>query len=90
MANRDKDRNEVLKEADFSPLHAAAMLQGDALDGLKDRLIGGPRQCKFDPTRLICRRPSSDKFLMLEELDVVRNCYEGPRLLTENYSTPEA
>ena len=90
MASRDRDGNEVLIEADVRLLHAAVMPQGDALDGLKDGLIGDLRQCKFDPTRFKCITPSSDKCLTLEKLDVVRKFYKGPRLLMENLSTPGA
>ncbi len=79
MANRDKDGNEILKEADVRALHVAVMQQCDANDNLIDGLIGDPRQCKFDPVQLRCTTPNSEKCLTPEKIDVARKFYGGPK-----------
>ena len=78
MANRDKAGNEILQEADVRLLHAAVMQKCDAIDGLKDGLIGDPRQCTFDPAALKCTASNSGKCLSPEKIEVIRKFYDGP------------
>ena len=46
--------NAPLTQAKVETLHKAILDQCDALDGVKDGLIGDPHKCKFDPASLLC------------------------------------
>ncbi len=35
----------------------------DAVDGVKDGLIGDPQKCKFDPASMLCKGADSDNCL---------------------------
>lgn len=78
MANRRKGGGQILQEADIRLLHAAVMEKCDALDGLKDGIIGDPRECKFDPASLQCKAGNSTACLGPEQVGAIRKIYSGP------------
>jgi feruloyl esterase len=53
-------------------LHKAILDQCDALDGVKDGLIGDPHKCKFDPASLLCKGADSDKCLTPGQVETVK------------------
>ena len=78
MANRRKGGGQILQEADIRLLHAAVVEKCDALDGLKDGIIGDPRECKFDPAVLQCKTENASACLSPEKVEAVRKIYAGP------------
>jgi len=49
-----KDQASVIPVSKFAMIHAAVVEACDALDGVKDGLIGDPTRCRFDPRVLQC------------------------------------
>ena len=47
-------------------------------DGLKDGIIGDPRECKFDPASLQCKAGNSTACLNPEQVGAIRKIYSGP------------
>jgi hypothetical protein len=76
---RDARGSLVLDEAAVTLLHAAVLNACDALDGVKDGQLDDPRQCHFDPAKLICRDgKSSPQCLTANQAEVARKLYAGP------------
>lgn len=61
-----------LSQAKIEMLHRAILAQCDALDGVKDGLIGDPHKCKFDPGSLLCKRDETENCLTAGEVDTVK------------------
>jgi feruloyl esterase len=51
----------------------------DALDGIKDGIIGDPRRCHFDPSVLLCKSGDAPDCLTQAQVDAVRKIYQGAR-----------
>jgi feruloyl esterase len=47
--------NAPLTQAKVETLHKAVMDSCDALDGVKDGIIGNPEKCHYDPSALLCK-----------------------------------
>jgi feruloyl esterase len=58
-------------------LHQGAVDACDALDGVKDGLIGDPRQCKFDPSVLLCKAGDAKDCLTAGQVDSAKLVYAG-------------
>ena len=65
----------ALSPAKIRTLHTAVMAQCDALDGLKDGLIGDPHNCRFDPASLICKGGDADTCLTAAQIQLVKIVY---------------
>jgi feruloyl esterase len=63
--------------AKLSLLHKAAVEACDALDGVKDGLIGDPTKCHFDPAALLCKGPETESCLSAAQVEAARKLY-GP------------
>lgn len=70
-----KDPAGALSQAKVEMLHKAVMAQCDALDGVKDGLIGDPRKCRFDPSVLLCQNGDSDRCLTAAQVELVKIVY---------------
>jgi len=55
----------------------AALAACDAMDGVKDDVIGDPPQCGFDPAKIQCSGPDGPNCLTAAQMDSVRKIYEG-------------
>ena len=64
-----------LSQAKVEMLHNAVLAACDALDGVKDGIIGDPHKCKFDPASLLCKGADSDNCLTAAQVAVVRTVY---------------
>lgn len=60
-------------------LETAALAACDALDGVKDGVIDDPRQCHFDPSKLLCTGAESDTCLTAPQVAALQKIYSGPR-----------
>jgi feruloyl esterase len=49
----------------------------DAKDGVTDGVLDDPRQCHFDPARLLCKAADSDSCLTQPQVTTLKKLYEG-------------
>jgi hypothetical protein len=78
VMNTDDSGNTIFPPDKLPLLHNAVLDACDALDGLKDGLVGNPWACRFDPGILSCK-PGQNEFgcLTAEQVNVVREIYAG-------------
>jgi feruloyl esterase len=65
--------------AKYAALHAAALQACDALDGLKDGLIGNPEACHFDPKVLECPGADAPTCLTAAQVETAKKTYAGAK-----------
>jgi feruloyl esterase len=65
----------ALSQAKVETLHKAVVAACDALDGVKDGLIGDPHKCHFDPASLLCKGADSDACLTAPQVETVKIVY---------------
>jgi feruloyl esterase len=70
-----KDPAGYLNAAKVATLAAAVMKDCDELDGVKDGMLNDPRQCKFDPSSLLCKGEDSDSCLTAAQVKTVQRAY---------------
>lgn len=70
-----KDETSYIPSEKFPAIHKAALEACDALDGLKDGLIGDPRRCHFDPKVLTCKGEDTPSCLTTTQVEAVRKLY---------------
>ena len=58
-------------------LQRASLAACDALDGVKDGVIGDPAKCSFDPQVLLCKGDDSSQCLTQPQIDSVKALYGG-------------
>jgi feruloyl esterase len=63
----------------YAVLHAAALEACDALDGLKDGLIGDVPRCRFDPGVTLCKGADAPTCLTAPQVEAARKIYAGPK-----------
>lgn len=83
-----KDPASSIPPPKLAMLHKAAIEACDAVDGLKDGLIGDPTRCKFDPSALLCKGPESDACLTAPQVAAAKAVYgpfENPRTHKQIY-----
>jgi feruloyl esterase len=79
-----KDAASFIPPAKYDVLHKAALDACDALDGLKDGLIGDVPRCKFDPAVTLCKGadPSTSSgqadCLTAPQVEAAKKIYAGP------------
>jgi feruloyl esterase len=64
--------NAPLSTEKVETLHKAVMNACDALDGVKDGIIGNPERCHYDPSALLCKNGDSSSCLTPAELKTVQ------------------
>jgi feruloyl esterase len=64
--------------AQLPAIEKAALNACDALDGVKDGVIGDPRQCHFDPSVLLCHGAQTAECLSQPQIDALKKIYSGP------------
>ena len=62
----------------YALLHDAVLKACDALDGVTDRVLENPRQCKFDPSVLLCKEGDSPTCLTAAQVETAKRVYAGP------------
>jgi feruloyl esterase len=72
----------LLDRADLEALHQAVVAKCDMNDGVKDGLIGDPRECRFRAAELHCTGSSTKHCLTDQQIEAVERIYAGPRTST--------
>jgi feruloyl esterase len=58
-------------------IQRASLAACDALDGVKDNVVGDPAKCRFDPQVLLCKEDDSADCLTQPQIDSVKMLYAG-------------
>jgi feruloyl esterase len=74
--NDHKTEETYLPQAKFGILHDAVLEACDAKDGVKDRVLENPRQCKFDPKVLQCSAGDAANCLTPAQVETARMMYQ--------------
>lgn len=74
--NRDANGNQILPNRKALLIHRAVVKACDMNDGVKDGLIGDPRQCGFRPEELRCRTTDTSNCLTDAQIAVVNAFYK--------------
>jgi feruloyl esterase len=75
-----KDAASFIPPAKYPVLHQAALNACDALDGIKDGVIGDVAHCKFDPGVTLCKTESDGPdCLTAAQVDAAKKIYAGPK-----------
>jgi len=75
-----RDESSLIPMNKYAAIHDAVLQACDALDGVADRVIENPRQCKFDPKVLLCKEGDSATCLTAGQVETVRRIYSGSGL----------
>jgi feruloyl esterase len=75
-----RDEASLIPANKYSALHDAVLQACDALDGVKDRVIENPRQCKFDPSVLLCKDGDVATCLTAPQVETAKRVFAGPGL----------
>jgi hypothetical protein len=73
------DPDSYIPASKLPAIEAATLAACDALDGVKDGVIGDPTKCHFDPKKLLCQGPNSDSCLTQPQVAALEKIYSGPR-----------
>ena len=76
-----KDAASFIPPDKYPVLHKAALDACDALDGLKDGVIGDVARCTFDPGVTLCKAPGNNDAadcLTAPQVEAARKIYAGP------------
>ena len=86
LANAVWDIQATLDEpADYIPaaklpaIQAAALAACDTVDRVKDGVIEDPRQCRFDPSPLLCKETESNSCLTARQITALKKLYAGSK-----------
>jgi feruloyl esterase len=75
--NMHKEDASYIPPSKYPMIHDAVLQQCDALDGVKDRVIENPRQCKFDPKVLQCTAGDSASCLTSPQVQSAAAMYQA-------------
>ena len=73
-----KDAESFIPPAKYPVLHNAALDACDALDGLKDGIIGDVAHCRFDPASTLCKAGNGPDCLTAPQVEAAKKIYAGP------------
>jgi feruloyl esterase len=73
-----KDAASYIQPEKYAVIHQAALEACDALDGLKDGIIGDVEHCKFDPGVIQCKAAEAPTCLTSAQVAAARKIYAGP------------
>ncbi len=73
-----KDAASFIPPAKYPVLHRAALDACDALDGLKDGIIGDVAHCSFDPSVTLCGAGDAPSCLTAPQVEAAKKIYAGP------------
>jgi len=73
-----KDEASYIPAAKLPAIAGGVLAACDAQDGVKDGLVGEPRQCQFDPASLLCKDADFDSCLTAAQVAALKKIYAGP------------
>jgi len=73
-----KDAASFIPQEKYAVLHKAALDACDALDGLKDGIVGDVARCKFDPSVTLCKSGDAADCLTGPQVEAAKKIYAGP------------
>ena len=73
------DPASYIPPAKYAVIHKAALEACDAVDGVKDGVIGDPTRCRFDPTVLECKDADGPDCLTAAQVAAARKIYDVPK-----------
>jgi feruloyl esterase len=73
------EAHHVVAPCKMAAATAAAIAACDELDGVKDGVIGLPRQCRYDPKALIGTTAGECGAFTAADAEVIRKIWQGPR-----------
>ncbi|MGA3034747.1 MAG: tannase/feruloyl esterase family alpha/beta hydrolase [Terracidiphilus sp.] len=73
------DPKAYIPDGKLNAIQRASLEACDALDGVKDNVIGDPAKCHFDPQVLLCRGDNSPECLTQPQIDSLKLLYFGIR-----------
>jgi Tannase and feruloyl esterase len=74
------DPASYISPAKVPAIASAVLIACDALDGANDGVLNDPRQCKFDPSSMLCKAGvDSDKCLTAKQAVALKALYAGPK-----------
>src|SRR5215831_10278422 len=73
-----KDAASFIPQEKYAVLHKAALDACDALDGLKDGVVGDVARCKFDPSVTMCKSGDGADCLTAPQVEAAKKIYAGP------------
>lgn len=79
QALRGADGRPMLSKDDIGRLHTAVLETCDAEDGLADGILQDPRQCRFDPRRLVCGEDKQTGCFSPAQIDAIAKVYTPVR-----------
>jgi len=71
----EKSAANYIPPSKYAVIHRAALDTCDALDGLKDGLIGDPTRCHFDPNVLLCKGGDEPSCLTAPQVETAQKLY---------------
>jgi len=74
-----KDPASYIPAAKISALGAAVNAACDQQDDVADGVINDPRECRFDPSVLLCKGPDSDSCFTAPQVEALKKIYAGPK-----------
>ncbi len=83
-----KEEANYIPPSKYAMIHKAVLDACDALDGLKDGLIGDPTRCHFDPKVLACKGADGPSCLTAAQVETAQRIYspaKNPRTGQEIY-----
>jgi feruloyl esterase len=73
-----KDAASFIPPEKYPVLHQAALDACDALDGVKDGIIGDVARCTFDPAVTLCKGADAPTCLTAPQVEAAKKIYAGP------------
>ena len=74
--NQHRDEASFIPAAKYPAIHDAVLQACDAIDGVKDRVLENPRQCRFDPVVLECKSGDAPTCLTTPQVATARKMYQ--------------
>jgi feruloyl esterase len=74
--NMHKEEASYIPPAKYGAVHDAVLQACDAIDGVKDRVLENPRQCKFDPKVLQCSAADANTCLTSPQVQSAATMYK--------------
>ncbi len=68
-----------ISDVKLPAIQKASLAACDALDGVKDGIVGDPTQCHFDPQVLLCSGEESPDCLTQPQIDALKGLYGGAK-----------